>query len=233
MAKDNHTEKADEILKGLQRSLREDPTGGVSAFVDLLTVERFTARAIAAKALSYSLIMNVLLIALVAYLAFPRTDVKVAQQRIDGRLAEIATSEKPYYDLQDIKDFAQKRAVNIHSWTHTNYLQVFEDERPFWDESVLETYIDTLLARDTFGAAEQYRRRFEAVIPRPPKVLQQIKYDGEYRIYRVKLTLVDESIDIEGVDSKTWEITLDVREVTPDEGWAGLKVMRYDEVIKK
>lgn len=231
MAKDNHSNTADQILKSLSAELKKDPTSGASIFVDLLTAERFSARATATTVIRYSLTLNVLLVCLVVYLAFPRTEFKVAQQKLDGSLAEIATTHKPYYDLEDIKAFAQKRAVMVHNWDYGNYIQRFEDERAYWDVEPLEQYVDTLLARGAFDSAKDFRRRFTAVVPAPAEVVQQVKYNGNYRIYRVSLRLTDESVDLEGVDSKDWIINMDVREVLPEEGWAGLKVMRYDEAI--
>lgn len=232
MPKSDLSKQADSILKDLSADLKKDPSGGASMFIDLLTVERFKAKAVLESSLRYSLLLNVIFLALVFYLAFPKVDVKVAQQRIDGTLAEIAITDKPYYDLDDIKIFAQKRAVTVHSWVYDNYLQTFEDERVYWDAEPLDMYVNSLLAQNVFSSAKQYRRRFTAVVPYPVSVVQQVKYDREYRMYRIKLILHDESVDIEGVDTKKWEINMDVREVTPEEGWAGLKVARYDEVVK-
>lgn len=233
MANNKHSSQADKILKGLSTELKNDPTSGASLFVDLLAMERLKARGILESVLKYSLIINVMLVGVVAYLATPITDVKVAQQRLDGSLAEIAITEKPFYKLNDVKDFARKRVLAVHGWSYSNYIQAFEDERQYWDQEPLDQYVNTLLNQGVFESAQQYRRRFEAFLSSSPKVAQQIKYDGQYRIYRVKITLTDESIDLEGVDSKDWEITLDIREVRPEEGWSGLKVSRYDEAIKQ
>lgn len=230
--KNNHSTQADLILSNLSKQLKEDPTSGASMFVDLLSMERLKSRAIIENALKYSLIFNVVLIGFIIFLAQPRTDVVVAQQRLDGTLAEVATTDKPYYKLQDIKDFAQKRAIALHNWTYLSYIQHFEDERQYWDAKPLEKYIDTLISRGVFNSAEQYRRRYDAVVISPINITQQVKYDGEYRLYRVTLLLQDESVDLEGVDQKVWSMTFDIRETVPEEGWAGLKVTRFDEVIK-
>lgn len=233
MSKTNSSQVADNLLKKLSAEFKSDPTSGSAMLVDLLTVERLHARHIVSTGLKYSLILNIFLVVLVAYLAFPKIKFVVAQQKLNGSLAQIATADKPYYDLEDIKAFAQKRAVKVHNWDYGNYQQKFEDERPFWDEEPLELYVSTLFDSGVFESAEQFRRRFTAVIPSPATVKQQIKYDGEYRIYRVEMTLVDESVDLEGVVSKEWNISMDVREVLPAEGWAGLKVSRYVEAIKQ
>ncbi|WP_299201876.1 DotI/IcmL/TraM family protein [uncultured Amphritea sp.] len=204
-----------------------------SVLADLLSEERKDSRKLAGTALKYSLIFNVVLMGVVVFLAEPKTNIEVLQQRADGSLAQLATTDRPYYELKEIKEFARKRAVAVHSWGYGDYVQVLEDEREVWDKQPLKDYVNTLVDQGVFTEAKKYRRRFEAFLLSPVDVSQQIKYDGDYRMYRVIVHLQDESVDIEGVSSAKWKITLDVREQNPKEGHSGLKVARYDEVVVK
>lgn len=232
MINNEETKAADKMLKDISASLKKDPTNGMSIFVDLLSAERLRAHGILQKFISCSVASNILLLALVAYLANPEVETKVVQKGKSGELREVATSDSAYYELQEIKDFAYRRAVAIHTWGYGNYRQVFQNEKKFWDKEPIETYIDTLVEQEVFDLAKQTRRRFTAVAASQIDVLQEMNYNGNYKMYRVTFDLKDESVDIVGVDSKVWSVTIDIRETLPSESAAGLKVARYDEVVK-
>jgi hypothetical protein len=233
MLKNKETKKADEIVKALAAELKKDPSSGMSIFIDLLSVERFSAQALLKKILTYSLSLNLVCICIIGYLANPDSVHHIVQKKLNGELAELATSNKPYYELSEIKSFAASRAIAVHNWDYSNYKDKFSDERGLWDSEPLNTFIDSLIERGVFDSAKQYRRRFTAVVASQITVLQQLKYSGNYKIYRVTFKIKDESIDIEGVDSKIWEVSIDIREALPSEGSAGLMVKRYDEAINQ
>ncbi|SIQ99323.1 DotI/IcmL/TraM family protein [Marinobacterium stanieri] len=202
-----------------------------SVLSGVMTEDRVTREKSLSRWLSCSLALNIIMGVGLAVIAQPVTDIKVIQKRDDGSVAEVAVAEKAFYELRDIKSFARDRAISIHTWTYNNYVQAFEDERPYWDPRALSDYTGQLLDGGTFQRAREYRARYESVVPRPAKVTQQMLYSGHYRLYRVEVIVNEEVIDIEGIGSRTWNITMDIQEVPPEEGGGGLRVMRIDETV--
>lgn len=204
----------------------------LTVMANILTDDRKSQRAILSKALFISLSINVLLGLALYSVSQPKTVPLVLEKLPNGNLARISTNPRVNYSLQDVMDFAQRRATNVHNWGYKNFVQVLEDERPYWKNNALQSYVNQLVAQGTFKAAKSYRRRFESTVTHRTLV-QQMKYDGIYHIYRVVLKLNEDEIDIEGLRTNKWKITIDVREVNPSSGNAGLQVERYDEVLVK
>ncbi|WP_370059988.1 DotI/IcmL/TraM family protein [Neptunomonas phycophila] len=198
---------------------------------DQLSEERNSSRKLLTRALYSSIGLNFLLGFVIWGIAQPTTHVEVVSKTPDGRLRNVATTDRPYYELHEIKSFARKRVLAVHTWTYKNYLQSFEDERAYWDDAPLEEYVTRLLSSGVFDESALLRRRFEAELSAPVRIVQQIPYQDSYRIYRIEVVFQDEAIDVKGIDSKSWKAVMDVREVPPTESGAGLKVMRYDEVV--
>lgn len=212
---------------------KQDDLQALAESQDMLADERVSSRRLLTKVLNVSLGLNVGMFCALVWLAQPHTEFQVLEKTGDGQLRYVASSSTAYATVQEVKDFARRRFLNIHRWTHKNYIQVFEDERSFWDEEPLSRYINARIDGGLFDEAKRYLRRYDAELVAPIKLVQQMQYDGDYRIYRVEMLLQDESVDVREVGRVRWKAVMDVREVRPGAGRSALKVMRFDEVAEK
>lgn len=223
---------AEEAARELQQLLKNDP---LLAFRGVLT-ENDTLRklAVSNNRLFMVTFFGFLLAIAAAWAGWAR-DVEFRYFYIneEGHVYETHGLKYPVATHARVNNFARDIAVQVHTWTYKNYMDVFTDLQDLCRTGTITQYYNTLGNGGVFTTAQRYSQRYDGSLVRSRVENEWVIDESGRKGWRVHLVVNEDITGTGRPVQRQYDMVIDVEQVPLSVTPRGLRCIRIDENYKE
>ncbi|MDQ2077400.1 DotI/IcmL/TraM family protein [Marinimicrobium sp. ABcell2] len=219
---------AEEAARELQQLLRDDP---LIAFRGILTENETLRKLAESNNQKFLVTFLFLVITVVAAWAGWARDVQFRYFYInqEGHVYETHGLEYPTHTTAAVNNFARDIAVQMHTWTYNNYMDVFTDLMSVCQPSVINNYYETLRQGGVFNAALNFNQRYEGALVHSRVDNEWVLDSTGRKGWRINAVISEKILGTSRPVNREYDVVIDVEQVPLSVSPRGLQCIRIDE----